>query len=68
MIRLGLVSRYDDTAGMGEVIDHDGCAWWFHCTAVADGSRSIAGGTEVAFRLVPGWRGRLEAVDLVPRR
>ncbi len=68
MIHLGLVSRYDDTAGMGEVTDTTGHTWWFHCTAVADGSRSIASGTEVAFRLVPGRRGRMEAVELVPRR
>jgi cold shock CspA family protein len=38
----------------------------FHCTAVADGSRTIATGTVVSFRVVPGRLGRWEATELRP--
>jgi cold shock CspA family protein len=38
----------------------------FHCTAVADGSRTIAEGTVVGFRVVPGRLGRWEAAELRP--
>jgi CspA family cold shock protein len=47
--------------GADGVADHP-----FHCTAIADGSRDIAVGTEVTFRLVHGRLGRLEATDLHP--
>jgi len=38
----------------------------FHCTAIADGSRAIAVGAAVAFRLVTGPIGIEEAAELRP--
>jgi hypothetical protein len=38
----------------------------FHCTQIADGSRSIAIGTAVRFRLEPGHLGRWEAAAIAP--
>ncbi|MDW3218814.1 MAG: cold shock domain-containing protein [Acidimicrobiales bacterium] len=61
--RIGRVTGYDDAAAYGTVTDGDG-EWFFHCTAIADGSRTIEPGAEVGFVLVPGHRGRLEARDI----
>jgi hypothetical protein len=38
----------------------------FHCTAVADGSRTITPDTPVRFRLVIGPLGALEATAIAP--
>ena len=45
----------------------DGTAYPFHCTAIADGTRTIAVGTAVRFEVVAGRLGRWEAADLVRR-
>lgn len=54
---------YDDHAGFGE-LEADGSRYWFHCTAVADGSRLAEPGQRVSFRVVPGHLGRWEAADV----
>ena len=41
-------------------------AYPFHCTAIADGTRTIAVGTAVTFDVVPGRLGRWEASGLRP--
>lgn len=64
-LRIGSVADYDEAAGYGELIDDAGQQWWFHCTAIADGSRSIANGTAVRFSLRPGHLGRYEAALVV---
>jgi cold shock CspA family protein len=64
--RTGVVASYDDRAGYGEILDDDGRRWWFHCTAVADGSRTIIEQSTVCFQLAAGHLGRYEAVDLHP--
>jgi cold shock protein len=61
----GRVSDFDDAAGYGTVSDGDQ-AWFFHCTAIADGSRRIDEGVQVAFVLEPGHLGRWEARDVQP--
>jgi len=38
----------------------------FHCTALTDGTRTIAVGTAVVFILVPGHLGRMEATAISP--
>lgn len=60
----GTVVTFDDHGGYGRVRASDGVELFFHCTAVADGSRTIAVGTGVVFRVVPGRLGRWEAADL----
>jgi cold shock CspA family protein len=62
----GTVAEYDEAAGYGALVDATGKRWWFHCTAIVDGSRSIVVGSAVRFRLQPGHLGRHEAVDVNP--
>lgn len=71
--RHGRVADFDEQAGYGHLAEDpadrdggEGRQWWFHCTAIADGSRRIALDTPVRFRLRPGHLGRLEAVDVTP--
>ena len=66
LIRSGTVTEFDEPIGLGLVEDDDGIEHPFHCTAVADGSRDIAVGTSVNFRLAAARGGRFEAVDLQP--
>jgi cold shock CspA family protein len=64
--RRGTVTAFDTDRGLGTVTDTQSVALDFHCTAIADGSRDIAVGTEVEFVVRPGHRGRLEAHWLTP--
>ena len=57
----GRVAAFDRHAGFGTVRSDDGTELFFHCTAIADGSRSIDVGAEVRFEIVPGHHGRWEA-------
>ncbi len=68
LLRGGRVVRFDRHAGFGTVRADDGMELFFHCTAIADGSRTIDEGTEVSFRVVPGHHGRWEAASVQPRR
>jgi len=61
---LGTVVEFDEARGLGEVQSPAG-RWPFHCTAIADGTRTIAVGTAVAFEVVAGHLGRDEARGLV---
>lgn len=61
----GRVAGYDDAAGYGTIAGAAG-EWFLHCTAIADGSRSIAVGAKVDFSLAPGHLGRMEARDVRP--
>lgn len=63
--RRGTVLEFDPVAGHG-TIGADGRQWFFHCTAIADGTRSIQPGTSVDFCLTPGHLGRWEATDIRP--
>ena len=63
----GTVTSFDEPAGYGEVTADDGSGpWFFHCTAIADGTRTIEVGAHVGFEVVPGHLGRYEATDLRP--
>lgn len=62
----GTVTQFDDAAGLGTVTAEDGTAYAFHCTQIADGSRTIAAGTPVSFELVARL-GRHEATAIRPR-
>jgi cold shock CspA family protein len=63
--QLGKVDRFEKEVGLGEVRARDGRAYPFHCTEIADGTRDIAAGAEVAFVAVAGHRGTWEARGLV---
>ena len=62
----GRIATVDDFVGRGEVEARGGLRFPFHCTAIADGSRTIAQDTAVKFRLVPGPLGALEATKITP--
>lgn len=62
----GTVDAFDEARGLGTVRSDRGAVLGFHCTAVADGSRSIGVGVAVRFRVVAGRQGRWEATDIVP--
>lgn len=64
--RRGIVAAFDAAAGFGTVRDDDGAEHFFHCTAIADGTRTIAPGTAVTFVVVPGRLGRWEAAAVSP--
>lgn len=60
--RSGTVETFEARRGEGTVRDDDGVHRWpFHCTRIADGTRSIEEGARVRFRVEPGPVG-LEAV------
>lgn len=63
-VRRGRVTAMDDERGVGTVTADDGTAFFFHCTAVADGSRTVPAGAAVSFVTAPGHLGRLEARQL----
>lgn len=65
MLQSGTVESFDEHAGHGIVRADDGTELFFHCTAIADGSRTIQVGALVRFRVVPGHHGRWEATGLV---
>ena len=62
----GSVATFDEHRGLGTVVTDDGRFLPFHCTAIADGSRTIAVGTRVACNVVAGHLGKWEATGLAP--
>jgi hypothetical protein len=62
----GHVASFDEHVGRGEVEAGAGLHFPFHCTAIADGTRTIAPDTPVKFRLVIGPLGALEATAIKP--
>jgi cold shock CspA family protein len=63
----GRVTAFDDHRGLGEITTDDGTAYPFHCTVLADGSRTIPVGTAVEFEVAPGRLGRWEAAAIRKR-
>ena len=59
----GTVVEFDEPRGLG-TIEADGARYPFHCTAILDGTRTIAVGTTVSFELRPGGMGRWEATAI----
>ncbi len=64
--RTGTVTSFDDPRGLGEITADDGTVHAFHCTAIADGTRTIEVGTAVHFAVVAGRLGRWEAAAITP--
>lgn len=63
----GVVASFDDPRGLGVVRADDGTEYPFHCTAIADGTRTIDEGVAVDFEVVAGRMGRWEAAKIRPR-
>ena len=61
----GTVDTFDEDRGLGTVRSDDGAVLAFHCTSIADGSRTIAIGQPVRFTVVAGGLGRWEAGHIV---
>jgi cold shock CspA family protein len=70
---VGTVVRFDEAVGLGDIAAAvstgagDGGAagrYPFHCTQIADGSRTVAVGARVSFGLLAGRAGRWEAADI----
>jgi cold shock CspA family protein len=63
--RAGEVEEFDEAVGLGVIAEGPGGARYpFHCTQIADGSRSIGSGAHVSFVVIPGRAGRWEAGDI----
>ena len=63
----GRVVEFDEYRGLGAVVADDGRRFSFHCTAIADGTRTIPVGIPVEFEVVAGPLGRYEAGSVRPR-
>lgn len=66
-VQTGTVSSFDERRGLGEITSNDGTVYSFHCTVIADGTRTIIPGTAVEFEIVPGQLGRWEAAAVTKR-
>ena len=63
----GSVVAFDEHKGYGTVrSDEDGREYFFHCTQIAGGSRTIPVAATVTFEVVAGHLGRWEATAIVP--
>jgi len=60
----GTVDEFDEAKGYGTVRSDEGQDYFFHCTQIADGTRSIPQGVEVEFEVVPGRNGHWEATAI----
>jgi cold shock CspA family protein len=63
----GRVSAFDEHSGLGEITADDGTKYPFHCTVIADGTRTIKVGAAVDFDVIAGHLGRWEAAAVAPR-
>jgi len=60
----GTVAEFEEAKGYGTVHTDDGRDLFFHCTQIADGTRTIPNGVNVEFEVVPGRNGRWEAAHI----
>ena len=63
-VRRGSIESFDEAAGLGVVRGENDARFPFHCTQIADGSRSIDEGVTVWFEIVAGHQGRWEASSI----
>jgi cold shock CspA family protein len=62
----GTIVTFDEKRGLGEIESEAGERYPFHCTRIADGSRTIAVQTAVEFEVVAGHLGTWEAAAITP--
>ena len=60
MVR-GTVAFFDEPRGLGQISTDDGVTVGFHCTAIANGTRTIPERVAVRYDIVPGRHGLWEA-------
>ena len=61
----GTVAEFDEQVGVGMIrSDEDGRDYFFHCTQIADDSRTIDVDAPVRFEVVAGHLGKWEAVGV----
>ena len=60
----GRVVTFDDARGLGVIEGENGARHDFHCTAIADGTRTIDEGAAVTFEVTAGHLGRWEATAI----
>jgi cold shock CspA family protein len=59
----GTVAEFDFDKGYG-VLAGDSRSYFFHCTQITDGTRTIPVGAAVMFEIRPWHRGEFEAVEI----
>ncbi len=62
----GKVAQFDEAKGYGTITADDGRPFFFHCTQITDGTRTIPEGAEVDFEIMAGRNGRWEATSIAP--
>ena len=60
----GTVAEFDEAKGYGTLRANDGRDLFFHCTQIADGTRTIPVGVNVEFEVIAGRNGRWEATEI----
>jgi cold shock CspA family protein len=60
----GVIEMFDDRRGDGLFRGDDGRAYYFHCVAIADGTRTITPGVRAQGRRSVGRLGHDEVVDV----
>jgi len=63
-VTTGTVTTFDEARGVGEIAADDGTTYPFHCTQIADGTRTIDAGAAVSFEVTPGHLGHWEATAI----
>ena len=58
------VAEFDDHRGLGAIETDNGRRYRFHCTAIADGTRTIPVGVTVEFAVTAGPLGLVEATQV----
>jgi cold shock CspA family protein len=66
MTMQGRVVTFDERRGLGEIESVEGQRYRFHCTRIADGTRTIPVQTPVEFEVVAGHLGTWEAAAITP--
>ena len=61
---IGVIESFDEHRGDGHLRSDDGVDFYFHCVAIADGSRSIPPGVRAEGRRAVGHLGHDEAVSV----
>jgi cold shock CspA family protein len=61
---LGVVTKFDEARGDGQVTADSGELFYFHCVSISDGTRYLDVGTRVTARRQVGHKGEDQVVDV----